>query len=89
MAVPIEEARARAGRKKLRSGYVMRNDDYRGLQKSIRRQRQMCIRDDGFTYEQLQTRGDFVKRALAAGDSPDFSTLIRQGVPGDDPKVTP
>ncbi|MGC7403238.1 DUF4105 domain-containing protein [Pandoraea pneumonica] len=43
----------------------------------------------GFTYDQLQSRGDFVKRALAAGDSPDFSTLIRQGVPGDDPKVTP
>lgn len=43
----------------------------------------------GFTYAQLHERGNFVQRALAAGDSPDFSTLIRQGVPGDDPKVTP
>lgn len=43
----------------------------------------------GFTYAQLYERGNFVARALAAGDSPDFSTLIRQGVPGDDPKVTP
>ncbi|WP_084070575.1 DUF4105 domain-containing protein [Pandoraea vervacti] len=43
----------------------------------------------GFTYAQLHERGDFVQRALAAGDSPDFSTRIREGVPGDDPKVTP
>ncbi|VVE65513.1 hypothetical protein PAN31117_01895 [Pandoraea anapnoica] len=43
----------------------------------------------GFTYAQLHERGNFVARALAAGDAPEFSTLIRQGVPGDDPKVTP
>ncbi|AKM33113.1 hypothetical protein AB870_22295 [Pandoraea faecigallinarum] len=43
----------------------------------------------GFTYAQLQERGNFVQRALAAGDSPAFSTRIREGVPGEDPKVTP
>ncbi|MBN4665180.1 DUF4105 domain-containing protein [Pandoraea nosoerga] len=43
----------------------------------------------GFTYAELQARGNFVARALAAGDAPDFSAQIRQGVPGDDPRVTP
>ena len=43
----------------------------------------------GFTYSQLAERGNFVARALAAGDAADFSARIREGVPGDDPKVTP
>lgn len=43
----------------------------------------------GFAYAELQARGNFVARALAAGDAADFSARIRQGVPGEDPKVTP
>ncbi|VVD61292.1 hypothetical protein PMO31116_00117 [Pandoraea morbifera] len=43
----------------------------------------------GFTYSQLAERGNVVARALAADDAPDFSTRIREGVPGDDPKVMP
>lgn len=43
----------------------------------------------GFAFKDLKAGSGIVPRALAAGDSPDFSNFIRVGVPGIDPKVTP
>jgi hypothetical protein len=37
----------------------------------------------------LKARGRITDRARAAGDDPRFSQLIRAGVPGIDPEVTP
>ncbi len=43
----------------------------------------------GFTLEQLQSGGAISARAQAAGDAPDFSRRIREGVPGISPLTQP
>ena len=51
--------------------------------------RELGVLTPGVDFATLKARGRITDRARAAGDDPRFSQLIRAGVPGIDPEVTP
>ncbi|WP_282247056.1 DUF4105 domain-containing protein [Stenotrophomonas sp. PS02300] len=51
--------------------------------------RDLGVLTPGVDFATLKARGRITDRARAAGDDPRFSQLIRAGVPGIDPEVTP